>query len=95
MTVLFVFTRHDAVQYNDNDKLCLNGQRLIVVSSTAQYGAAGTKYNPEMSPTTVVTLYVKWTETNSSFIIDLGNGHTQTYDSVLSAGSVPYRTAGH
>ncbi|MCJ8271444.1 MAG: Ig-like domain-containing protein, partial [Psychrosphaera sp.] len=71
--------RHDAVQYNSNDKLCLNGQRLILQSGS--YGGNTSTYHPEMSPTTTVTLSGTWGDSGSAFTVMLGNGKTQYYGS--------------
>ncbi|NQZ09858.1 MAG: VCBS repeat-containing protein, partial [Algicola sp.] len=79
--------RQDAVQYNANDKLCLNGQRLKLKSGS--YGAGSSTYHPETSPTTLVTLNGNWHSTASSFTVELGNGHTQYYGNNADAIVLP------
>ncbi|NQZ05943.1 MAG: hypothetical protein HRT35_02170 [Algicola sp.] len=79
--------RHDAVRYDNNDKLCLNGQRLIV--ATGGYGAIGSTYHPEMSPTTKVTLNGDWSQTSSSFTVELGNGHIQYFGNTDDSVTIP------
>ncbi|NQZ11544.1 MAG: hypothetical protein HRT35_30710, partial [Algicola sp.] len=81
--------RHDAVQYNANDKLCLNGQRLILQSGS--YGGNTSTYHPEMRPTTTVTLSGSWSDGGSAFTVMLGNGKTQYYGS--NGNSILTRTA--
>ena len=74
--------RADAVQYTDNDKLCLNGQRLILINGTGAYGDTNSQYHPEMSPTTKVT------HKGTYFEVVLPNGHTQTYSKAVSANGL-------
>src|SRR6185437_6965474 len=45
---------HGSVNYDANDRFCLDGQRLAVVSGT--YGASGSKYRTEIESFQDITL---------------------------------------
>ncbi|MGV6852207.1 MAG: SpvB/TcaC N-terminal domain-containing protein [bacterium] len=61
------------------DRLCLDGQRLIVTSGT--YGAAGATYRTEMDQFLRVTQSHAINDTNSSFVVEYKNGKIATYGS--------------
>ncbi|MCJ8270194.1 MAG: hypothetical protein MJK04_12420, partial [Psychrosphaera sp.] len=79
---------HEAVRYDNNDKLCLNGERLIVTSGH-DYGAIGSTYHPEMSPTTKVTLNGDWGQVASSFTVEFDNGQTQYFGNTDNSVTTP------
>ncbi len=59
-------------QYNDNDKLCLDGQRLIAASGV--YGQDGTIYRTEQESLTRVTQSGALNSSYASFTVEYANG---------------------
>jgi len=86
---------HGGVEYNSNDRLCLNGQRLVAVSGT--YGANGTQYSTEIESFEKVVSYGTagngpsyfevWTK--SGQIMEFGN---TTDSKILAVGSSTARS---
>lgn len=70
--------RNLAVQYNaTNDRLCLDGQRLIPVSGS--YGASGTEYRTEIDSFTRITQNGAFNGTATWFKAELKNGRVRYY----------------
>jgi len=65
---------HGSVNYDANDRFCLDGQRLAVVSGT--YGASGSKYRTEIESFQDITLNGSGTGSTSYFVVRTKNGQT-------------------
>ena len=78
-----------AVQYSENsDKLCLNGQRLIAVST---YGQSGSEYRTELDSFSRIKQYggnINSTETY--FVVEHKNGLVETYGDTTDAKHSAY-----
>ncbi|HEX4860971.1 MAG TPA: FG-GAP-like repeat-containing protein, partial [Rhizomicrobium sp.] len=84
---------HVGVNYNVGDRFCLNGQRLLFVSTTGNYGDNGTEYRTEIESYSRIILHTQtgvtgpaWFEvhTKSGQIIELGNS---TDSRILASGT--------
>ncbi|MCG7537923.1 RHS repeat-associated core domain-containing protein [Pseudoalteromonas sp. OOF1S-7] len=64
-------------QYDQSDRLCLNGQRLVAISGS--YGASGTEYRTEIDSFAKVTQHGAMNSTSSYFVVRLKNGHVSYY----------------
>lgn len=64
-----------AVDFSANDRLCLDGRRLVPVDGSA-YGASGAKYRPEIDDFTLVQQTGTLTDANSSFLVRYKSGLT-------------------
>ncbi|WP_171041058.1 SpvB/TcaC N-terminal domain-containing protein [Pseudoalteromonas aurantia] len=64
-------------QYNDNDKLCLDGQRLISVDGV--YGQEGTVYRTEIESFVRVTQSGGFNSASTSFTVEYPNGTVAKY----------------
>ena len=60
-------------QYNSNDRLCLDGQRLI--ATLGSYGNSGTEYRTEIDSFTRVTQSGSLNGTSTWFKVEYKNGH--------------------
>ncbi|GAB2198195.1 FG-GAP-like repeat-containing protein [Sessilibacter sp. MAH4] len=65
------------VQYKSTDKLCYNGQRLLLNSGT--YGNSGATYYPESDRFTVVTQTNNISSGSSSFTVKMRDGSVSSY----------------
>ncbi|MFT5758322.1 MAG: RHS repeat-associated protein [Alteromonadaceae bacterium] len=73
-------------QYDSNDRLCLNGQRLVLEDDTAVYGATDSTYRTEIDTFVIVTQH--GTLDDASFTVTNANGTINTYgDSTSSTNS--------
>ncbi len=85
---------HGGINYDSNDRFCLNGQRLMVISGT--YGADGSEYRTEIDTFSKILAYGTagngpsyfkvWTK--SGRILELGN---TTDSKVLAVGTTTAR----
>jgi len=84
---------HVGVNYNGGDRFCLDGQRLLFISTTGNYGDNGTEYRTEIESYSRIILHTQsgvtgpaWFEvhTKSGQIIELGNS---TDSRVLASGT--------
>lgn len=85
---------HGAINYDSNDRFCLNGQRLMVINGT--YGASGSEYRTEVDSFSKVLAYGSagngpsyfkiWTKDGQIF--ELGN---TTDSKVLAVGNSSVR----
>jgi RHS repeat-associated protein len=66
------------VQLDGNDRLCLDGQRLVPVNG-GSYGASGTIYDTEVRSFSQVTQSNALNSQFSSFSVQMKNGRTLTY----------------
>ncbi|AOT07731.1 RHS repeat-associated core domain-containing protein [Pseudoalteromonas luteoviolacea] len=64
-------------QYDNDDRLCLNGQKLILISG--RYGQHGAKYRTEMDSFALVTQSGALNSTNSFFSVKYKNGHVSAF----------------
>ncbi len=72
---------HGGVNFDTNDRFCLGGQRLILISTDKSYGADGAEYRTEINgfsriishgtPGTTATWFQVWTK--SGQIMEFGN----------------------
>ncbi len=74
-----------------DDRLCLNGQRLVVLSGT--YGSSGAVYRSELDDFTRITQYGGLNDSSTWFKAELKNGTVQTFgdtaDSRFTASGAP------
>jgi RHS repeat-associated protein len=68
----------EGVTYSAADRLCLDGQHLVVPSGTT-YGVAGDIYHTELDGMSVVKQYGALTGTSSYFTVTRKDGHVLTY----------------
>jgi len=71
-----------AVKYDGNDRLCLDGQRLVPVSGS--YGANGTVYRTEVDAFTRVTQVGPLTGSGTCFKAELKSGRVLSYGAPVS-----------
>ncbi|QPB83414.1 hypothetical protein CWC22_010630 [Pseudoalteromonas rubra] len=64
-------------KYDQNDRLCLNGQRLIAINGS--YGSSGAEYRTEMDSFAKITQHGAMNSTSSYFVVRLKNGHVSYY----------------
>jgi RHS repeat-associated protein len=63
------------------DRLCLNGQQLLLRSGSSAYGSSGSRYSPENDPFTIVTLMGGDSLNPSSYFhVRNRSGMVQLYD---------------
>lgn len=74
-----------AVKFDANDRLCLDGQRLVAVSGL--YGSNGTVYRTEVDDFTRVTQIGALTGTTTCFKAELQSGRIQSYGAPVSGAS--------
>jgi len=67
----------DGVDFDDNDRLCLDGQRLVAISGA--YGAAGTEYRKEIDDFTRIRGYDAMNHPNARFLVETKSGLTYHY----------------
>jgi hypothetical protein len=77
----------DKVRFDGNDKLCLDGQRLISVSGA--YGASGTQYATEIDSQVRVTQRGSLASSGVSFDVTLPDGGVRYYGSDSNARVSP------
>ncbi|GAB2191041.1 hypothetical protein MAH1_26490 [Sessilibacter sp. MAH1] len=65
------------VQYKSTDKLCYNGQRLLL--NSGNYGNSGATYYPESDRFTVVTQTNNISSGSSSFTVKMRDGSVSSY----------------
>ncbi|WP_171037351.1 SpvB/TcaC N-terminal domain-containing protein [Pseudoalteromonas phenolica] len=65
-------------QYNGNDKLCLNGQRLVIADG-GTYGASGAIYRTEIDSFVRVTQSGGINDEETSFTVEYKNGRTAVF----------------
>lgn len=75
-----------SVKYDANDRLCLDGQRLVLVSGTI-YGASGAVYRTEVDDFARVTQIGALTGTTSCFKVELKSGRIRSYGAPVSGTS--------
>ncbi|MEM7083040.1 MAG: SpvB/TcaC N-terminal domain-containing protein [Pseudomonadota bacterium] len=68
-----------SVQYEESDRLCLNGQRLLLETGSSAYGVGGATYRTEGNSLTRVEqltgdIYAR-NDAGSSFLVRYKNGH--------------------
>lgn len=68
-----------AVQLNDEDRFCLNGQYLVLKDSTDTYGANGAEYKTAIDSFVTITSHGSANTGPSSFSIVAKDGSTTTY----------------
>ncbi len=66
-----------SVTYGTDDKLCLDGQKLIKTSGT--YGLSGSQYRTELDSFARITLYGTINSTTSWLKVEYKNGHISKY----------------
>jgi RHS repeat-associated protein len=78
-----------AVMLNNSDRLCLDGQKLVLVSG--QYGASGAEYRVKMNDKIRIKATGVSTSSSSSFVVNHIDGSTHYYARAVSgdASSVP------
>lgn len=76
-TSIFEQGKHDPVDLDENDRLCLRGQKLVI--KYGEYGEDGAEYRLQSDPTVKITQQGNWHEPNSSFKSYLANGSTVQY----------------
>lgn len=80
--------RIGGVQYSEtNDRLCLDGQRLLAVSGA--YGASGTQYRTEMDNFARITQTGALNGSSTSFTVEQKNGHIAYYGNSSDSRVVP------
>jgi RHS repeat-associated protein len=67
----------DPVDFDGNDKLCLDGQRLVVTNG--QYGANGTRYRTEQDTISRITSHGNVAGMPSYLTVETKDGKTLTY----------------
>jgi hypothetical protein len=73
----------DGVDYDANDKFCLDGQRLVAVSGT--YGAAGTEYRTEIDGFAKIVSYGTAGAGPASFTVWTKSGQVMEYGNTADA----------
>jgi hypothetical protein len=76
----------DGVDFDDNDRFSLDGQRLV--STVGSYGAAGSEYRTEMDSSVTVTAYGAATSGPDYFVVETDSGLTKTYGQSTSASLI-------
>lgn len=84
---------HGSVNFDTNDRFCMNGQRLINISGS--YGSDGTEYRTEIESFSKIISYGSqgtgpayfkvWTKAGQ--IMEFGNSHSTTNSQVLATGT--------
>ncbi|KID58107.1 hypothetical protein JF50_05100 [Pseudoalteromonas luteoviolacea] len=70
-----------------NDKLCLNGSRLILTSG--QYGEVGAIYQPERAPNILIEQFGGGVNSNSAyFVLTDSNGNEKRFGEVVNAREI-------
>ncbi|KZN37856.1 hypothetical protein N480_14025 [Pseudoalteromonas luteoviolacea S2607] len=64
-------------QYSNSDRLCLNGQKLVLVSG--QYGQSGAQYRTEMDSFALITQSGALNSSYSFFSVKYKNGHVSAF----------------
>ncbi len=80
-----------AVKYDANDRLCLDGQRLVLASGTT-YGASGAVYRTEVDDFARVTQIGALTGTTACFKVELKSGRIRSYGSPVSGAACSVST---
>jgi RHS repeat-associated protein len=75
-----------AVKYDANDRLCLDGQRLVLVSGST-YGANGAVYRTEVDDFARVTQIGALTGTATCFKVELQSGRIRSYGAPVSGAA--------
>lgn len=75
-----------AVKYDANDRLCLDGQRLVLVSGST-YGANGAVYRTEVDDFARVTQVGALTGTTTCFKVELQSGRIRSYGAPVSGAA--------
>lgn len=70
-----------AVDYSSDDKYCLNGQRLMLVSGSSAYGSAGSEYRTELDSFAKITAVGTASTGPESFTVQTKDGITSYYGS--------------
>lgn len=81
------------VNYSTDDKLCLDGQRLIVVNNKG-YGTSGAKYRTESDSFVLVTQSGGINGLNTSFTVELKNGQINTYGASADSTNARHNAEG-
>ncbi|XOV79630.1 MAG: tandem-95 repeat protein [Aestuariibacter sp.] len=77
------------IEFNLNDRLCLDGQRLVVINNSGTYGAAGTTYTTEIDSFITVTQTGSLDGTGVSFSVQMPNGAVKTYGNRAQSRVIP------
>lgn len=75
--------RYDAADLDSNDKLCLDGSRLVAVSGV--YGEAGTEYRTELASFSKIVATGAINDSNSSFTVWTKAGLKMEYGNTSNA----------
>ena len=81
-----------AVEFSYDDRFCLNGHRLMLVSGT--YGQTGSEYVTETDQFSRITAYGAKGNGPSYFVVETKGGHTQYFGNT-SDSAVEEKTATH
>ncbi|MEW4364932.1 SpvB/TcaC N-terminal domain-containing protein, partial [Aliikangiella maris] len=79
--------RNLGIQFNSDDRLCYNGNRLIPVSGA--YGANGTVYRTELDSFAKVTQNGALNESNTSFTVEQKNGRVLYFGIATNSRVIP------
>ena len=75
-----VSARFRGIDYTADDRLCLNGERLVLMSTGASYGMQGTEYRKEIDDRTRVRIASgSFVSPHAEFEVDDGNGNISYY----------------
>jgi RHS repeat-associated protein len=91
---------HGSVNYDSNDRYCLDGQRLVKVGGSGGYGAANSEYRTEIDSFSKVIAHnpddtTRWFEvhTKSGQVLELGNSSDSRIIPVPVAGHAAFTVA--
>ncbi|WDE06521.1 hypothetical protein SG34_006265 [Thalassomonas viridans] len=73
------------ITYTSSDRLCFNGQRLLVTNAS-EYGASGATYTTELDSFMTVTQTGALSSTDAKFTVQLANGSKQYYQQTVVPG---------
>jgi hypothetical protein len=76
---------HGSVNFDNNDRYCLEGQRLVAISGT--YGANGTVYRTEIDGFSQITSYGTAGNGPSYFVVQTKAGQTMEFGNTTSSES--------
>ncbi|MFC5050071.1 toxin TcdB middle/N-terminal domain-containing protein [Rubritalea spongiae] len=83
---------HDGIDFDDNDRFALDGQRLVCISGT--YGLDNSEYATEIDSFVKVTAYGQSQSGPKYFVVQTKEGLTKYYGQT-NASSLVFNTSGH